>query len=121
VTWAILGECGIRIVSRYLLSSVVSLVIPFLDRKAIPYASLRLKSYFLGFSPLFVILSIREEGLFYTNFALLVCNWADLEPKVADQKKILSKNGTRSLRFDDARLALTFLFLVQVAFFGTGK
>jgi phosphatidylinositol glycan class N len=93
---------------------------PILDRKAIPDASLRLKSYVLGFSPIFVILSIREEGIFYTTFALLVCTWADLEPTVASEKP-LSKHGTRSLRFDDARLALTFLFFVQVAFFGAGK
>jgi len=98
-----------------------SLAIPFLYRKAITDANLRLRSYFLGFSPLFVILSIREEGLFYTSFTLLVCCWADLAPKIANKSNELSKAGMRALRFDDSRIALIFLFLVQVAFFGTGN
>lgn len=98
-----------------------SLLLPFLDRKSHINENLRITSYFLGFSPLFVILAIREEGLFYASFTLLVNSWVELE--IISQPKIAKKSasGTRHLRFDDVRIALIFLFLVQVAFFGTGN
>jgi phosphatidylinositol glycan class N len=84
-------------------------------------------SFFLGFSVCFVVLSISIEGLFYSAFTFNLLLWIDVEVAV---RKTLGVNGsmpkqvqTDSYRFqaDDARIALFFLFFVQVAFFGTGK
>jgi len=84
-------------------------------------------SFFLGFSVCFVVLSISIEGLFYSAFTFNLLLWIDVEVAV---RKTLGVNGsmpkqvqTDSYRFqaDDARIALFFLFFVQVAFFGTGN
>lgn len=82
---------------------------------------------FLAFSVCFVVLSISVEGLFYSAFTCNLLLWIDVETAV---RKNSGDNGSTSevawsndYRFqaDDVRIALFFLFFVQVAFFGTGK
>ena len=82
---------------------------------------------FLAFSVCFVVLSISIEGLFYSAFTFNLLLWIDVEAAV---RKTLVTNGpmpkevrSDGYRFqaDDVRIALFFLFFVQVAFFGTGK
>ena len=84
-------------------------------------------TFFLAFSVCFVVLSISIEGLFYSAFTYNLLLWIDVEAAV---RKTLGVNGSMSkeassdgYRFqaDDVRIALFFLFFVQVAFFGTGK
>ena len=94
--------------------------------------------YFLGFSPLFIILSISVEGLFYISYTLTLLLWVRIERFVraereADNKdRLLKKTDkdhndplfrsmTYDFQLDDLRIALFFLFFVQVGFFGTGK
>lgn len=93
-------------------------------------------SYFLGFSPLFIILSISVEGLFYVSYTLTLLLWVRIERFVRAEREAkdrpLKKNDedpsdplirsiTYDFRLDDLRIALFFLFFVQVGFFGTGK
>jgi len=93
----------------------------------------RLLTYFLAFCPCFVILSISAEGLFYVSYCTTLYLWTLVEED-ARTKKIKyravtndddSKYGLgrdlRRLSLDDVRIALFFLFFVQVGFFGTGK
>jgi len=84
-------------------------------------------AFFLAFSVCFVLLSISIEGLFYSAFTFNLLLWIDVEAAV---RKTLSVNGSTPKRgrsdgyrfqADDVRIALFFLFFVQVAFFGTGK
>ncbi|KAI0270500.1 Phosphatidylinositolglycan class N-domain-containing protein [Gloeopeniophorella convolvens] len=73
----------------------------------------RLLRYFLTFCPCFIILSIRVE-----------VEGAVRQPqlhKPRDDNKQISGWNPRGLRPDDVRIALFFLFFVQVGFFGTGN
>ena len=88
--------------------------------------------YFLGFGPAFVILSISVEGLFYSVFSACLITWIEVDKRIRTAKQP-SKSGKQqrqhpasSLRNytfqpDDMRVAVMFLFFVQIAFFGTGK
>ena len=75
----------------------------------------------MAFAPLFVILSISVEGLFYASYALTIYLWTIVEPRFAKSSIASSKDGYRHLQLDDLRIAIFFLFFTQVAFFGTGK
>jgi phosphatidylinositol glycan class N len=94
--------------------------------------------YFLGFSPLFIILSISVEGLFFISYTLTLLFWVEIErtvrsERITDEKdRLLKKDAenhkaplsqslTYDFQLDDLRIALFFLFFVQVGFFGTGK
>lgn len=90
--------------------------------------------FFLGFSPLFIILSISVEGLFFTSYTLTLFLWVGVERIVRAERKAdeedkllkkdnapLSRSITYNFQLDDLRIALFFLFFVQVGFFGTGK
>ncbi|KAI0295105.1 PigN-domain-containing protein [Multifurca ochricompacta] len=91
----------------------------------------RLLTYFLSFCPCFVVLSIRSEGLFYLSYCMTLYLWTRVEEAVR-QKEVkqaapanVSEYGLRwnprRLSGDDVRIALFFLFFVQVGFFGTGN
>jgi GPI ethanolamine phosphate transferase 1 len=104
-------------------------LLPFLF--AIPRtAEGRLLAYFLSFCPCFVILSIRAEGLFYLLYCMTLYLWIQVEKAIRQEKmkpgvlandKHMSTWNPMSLNRDDVRIALFFLFFVQVGFFGTGK
>jgi phosphatidylinositol glycan class N len=90
---------------------------------------------FLTFSPLFVILTISYEGLFYLGFCVTLITWVRLEHSVYVYTKpsTAATNGSavvpaslasspfRSLTLSDARVSLFFLTLLQSAFFSTGN
>lgn len=80
--------------------------------------------YFLGFGPCFVILSISVEGLFYVAYSLTLVAWVMVESVVRNgspRPNFLKVNKVYHFREDDLRIALFFLFFVQVGFFGTGN
>jgi phosphatidylinositol glycan class N len=89
----------------------------------------RLLTYFLAFCPCFVILSISAEGLFYVSYCTTLYLWTLVEEDARPEKTKYramtndddSKYGSGRLSLDDVRIALFFLFFVQVGFFGTGK
>jgi GPI ethanolamine phosphate transferase 1 len=98
----------------------------------------RLMVIFLTFSPIFVILTISYEGLFYLGFCITLITWVRLEhsvymftkPKTSPSKHTnggpvlpaaLSSSPFRSLSLSDARISLFFLTLLQSAFFSTGN
>lgn len=90
--------------------------------------------YFLGFGPAFVILSISVEGVFYSVFSACLVTWIEVERRIRTTKQPSnSKSGKEqrqqpsasltnyTFQPDDTRIAVVFLFFVQIAFFGTGK
>jgi phosphatidylinositol glycan class N len=110
----------------------------------------RLVIIFLTFSPIFIILTISNEGLFYFTFCITLVTWVRLEhriytftaasnplpashplqPKQLDNtiSSISTKstsstnsNSFRPLNLTDGRVALFFLFFIQAAFFCTGN
>jgi len=127
---------------------VLSLTVPFLHGLLRPHTHFvhRLMVVFLTFSPIFVILTISYEGLFYVAFCVTLVVWVRIENLIfksihyptphitkTDTPEQTSANGTaaleppkevrvyRPLNLADTRTALFFFFLIQIAFFGTGN
>lgn len=66
-----------------LTTAVLSLLMPFMHRLSPNNHYLhRLVVLFLTFSPIFVILSISYEGLFYFVFCVLLVTWVRMEHKI---------------------------------------
>ncbi|KAF7984541.1 hypothetical protein HWV62_13727 [Athelia sp. TMB] len=87
-----------------------------------PSPSSRILSLFLGLGVCFVILSISVEGLFYTSLVGTLFLWVEVEAMlrgVSDKRK--PDSTSYSFQVDDLRIAIFFLFFVQIAFFGTGN
>ncbi|KAF9238476.1 Phosphatidylinositolglycan class N-domain-containing protein [Melanogaster broomeanus] len=105
----------------------ISSAFPFMSKVQHPSPTSKILSFFMAFSVCFVVLSISVEGLFYSAFTCNLLLWIEVEAAI---RKPLSADGSASkevrsdnYRFqaDDIRIALFFLFFVQVAFFGTGN
>ena len=123
---------------------MLPILFPF---RSLPRES-KLLTLFLAFAPCFVILSICAEGLFYVAYCATLLVWIEVEAAVraaqnasrtqagqpdangnGETKTVAKTGGDKGkgqkggyrMRVDDVRIALFFLFFVQVAFFGTGK
>ncbi|KAF9078528.1 Phosphatidylinositolglycan class N-domain-containing protein [Rhodocollybia butyracea] len=82
--------------------------------------------YLLGITPLFIILSLSDETLFFVSYALVMGLWVVVEEAIGKQRSKSSKSSAENLstyhfQADDLRIVLFFLFFVQTAFFGTGN
>jgi len=98
------------VVANWLVSAL-SLILPLL---ASPSPSLRLNSVFLAITPCTVLLSLNHEVLFFASFSLLVQLWPAMEAVPASPRAFAPT-------VDKARVAVTFIYFVLVAFFGTGN
>ncbi|KXL44681.1 hypothetical protein M433DRAFT_21127 [Acidomyces richmondensis BFW] len=128
---------------------VASLVVPFLhvfDPR--DHYLHRLAVIFLAFGPMFIILTISYEGLFYLAIAVTLLSWVQLEHRIhqkfsllpraqhvdesinplipaldaaKDREIALQTGNYRALTLSDARICLFFLYLLQSAFFSTGN
>jgi phosphatidylinositol glycan class N len=91
---------------------------------------------FLTFAPIFVILTISIEGVFYLGFSITLITWVRLEHNIQKFTQpstppstngvpvvpvALSSSPFRALTLSDSRTALFFLTLLQSAFFSTGN
>ncbi|KAJ6486074.1 Phosphatidylinositolglycan class N-domain-containing protein [Mycena vitilis] len=102
----------------------VASMLPFISRVRHESPSSKLLMYFLAFGPCFVILSISVEGLFYVAYSLTLVSWIAAETSLRGEQEGFKKSrSVQQYRFqpDDIRIALFFLFFVQVGFFGTGN
>ncbi|KAG6336740.1 hypothetical protein ID866_2345 [Astraeus odoratus] len=106
---------------------VISSVYPFTLKCEYPSPMSKIISLFLAFGVCFVVLSISAEGLFYSAYTCNLLLWIEIE---AILRQSPTTNGSVSkpahvapyhFQVDDIRIALFFLFYVQVAFFGTGN
>lgn len=136
VGWFVLGiHLSALIAINMLTIKVLPLLMPFLHRlQANTHYLHRLMVIFLTFSPIFVILTISYEGLFYLGFCVTLITWVRLEHKIyissssppttngaATIPASLTSSPFRSLTLSDARTSLFFLTLLQSAFFSTGN
>ncbi|KAJ3098942.1 Glycosyl phosphatidyl inositol anchor synthesis [Phlyctochytrium planicorne] len=138
-----------QVLSWLILVSCVA--IPALDTAKEGHHFLRrITVIYLAFAPLFILLSISYEALFYGVFSLLLLGWLLLERRIYSQMssqplrieyqvrlmrsasrtyrhmqevagKSTTKENYRALVSDDLRIAVFFLLFVNVAFFGTGN
>ncbi|KAG2070141.1 PigN-domain-containing protein [Suillus decipiens] len=100
----------------------VSSIYPFISKTQHSTPTPRIISLFLGFGVCFVILSISVEGLFYAAFTCNLLLWIEVETTVhPDRHGAALQNQGYEFHTDDIRIALFFLFFVQVAFFGAGN
>lgn len=98
---------------------------------------------FFAFSPMFIILSISYEALFYIAYACTLMTWVRLEHRIFRATHALprpdtpaessisgpsdsltldkSSKGYRTLTLADTRIALFFFFFLQSGFFSTGN
>ncbi|KAK7059142.1 Glycosyl phosphatidyl inositol anchor synthesis [Paramarasmius palmivorus] len=120
------AKAGLPLVSQALgwILLVSSSVLPFAAPIKHESADSKFLMHFLGLGPLFIILSISDEILFFVSYSITLYLWTEVEKSLAETTRDLK--GTQSLstyRFktDDVRIVLFFLFFVQVAFFGTGN
>ncbi|PYI30328.1 PigN-domain-containing protein [Aspergillus indologenus CBS 114.80] len=105
-----------------------SFILPFFALRTRRHHIYQLVVLFFTFAPLFIILTISYEGLFYCCPSGTLVTWVQLESKVSDyhQEQPAAPSITqeapqlRPLRFSDARIALFFLYLSHSAFFSTG-
>ncbi|KAJ3059362.1 Glycosyl phosphatidyl inositol anchor synthesis, partial [Podochytrium sp. JEL0797] len=132
VSWLILLSCG---------------VIPVMDlAKEGQHYLRRLVVIYLSFAPLFILLSISYETLFYFCFSQTLLAWLLMERQLYSELKLAEPLGTdykdisrrvtrstakshpptstttfRLLTTSDLRTATIFLVLINMAFFGTGN
>ncbi|CAG8515257.1 7445_t:CDS:10, partial [Dentiscutata erythropus] len=104
---------------------VISTATPFVYGLGKQHYFQRLTTISLSFAPLFVILSISYEVLFYYFLTITLMIWHQIEYLLfitSHPTLTLSHKGqTRKLEIEDIRIALVFLFFIKVAFFGTGN
>lgn len=106
---------------------MTSSILPFIHRVKLPNAATKTTIYVIAFGACFIILSISIEGLFYLAYTATLQIWIEVEAAFRHDGEQSPENLTRSksksyeFRPDDLRIALFFLFFVQIAFFGTGK
>ncbi|KAL1754437.1 Phosphatidylinositolglycan class N-domain-containing protein [Schizophyllum commune] len=121
---------------------ILSTLTPFLAPVKHNNPDSKILMYFMGFGTCFVLLSISVEGLFYVAYTATLGVWVEVEaalrstsggnaspegaekasPAGTPSAKLQEANKSRSsFVVDDLRIALLFLFFVQVGFFGTGN
>lgn len=109
--------------------------------------SQRLTIFIFAFAPVFVLLSLRDETLFFFSYIATLLLWSKVEGTLCEesqreridkgveekqrngivngkeekQEKEIRAGTTRTLRSSEIRTSLTFLFLLHVGFFGTGE
>ncbi|QRW26287.1 phosphatidylinositol glycan, class N protein [Rhizoctonia solani] len=82
---------------------VLSVVLPIFLPPSVSSPSSKLQQYFLAFGPLFVLLSISTEGLFYASFSLTLFLWVEVEARLhqtaekAGPKRIAPKPVTKNI------------------------
>lgn len=93
-------------------------------------AAQRLAIIIFSAAPLFILLSLRDEALFFGVYTLTLLIWAKTEGAVLEEKVVKARNAghltgqlalPRTVGLEEVRIALVFLFLLHVGFFGTGE
>ncbi|KAL4399959.1 Glycosyl phosphatidyl inositol anchor synthesis [Malassezia pachydermatis] len=85
-----------------------------------------------AFAPVYVILSLRDEVLFFLCYTLLVLLWGHMEAELARDRAVMARGpqanmlhpltpAPRPMQLDDVRLGLFYFLLLNIGFFGTGN
>lgn len=105
--------------------------------------SQRLMIVIFAFAPVFVLLSLRDETLFFGCYTMTLIIWAKLEAGLFEERlyqrniaqhaagssngvtkvsgNVIGTGSGRALEKEDVRIAICFLFFLHVGFFGTGN
>lgn len=130
--WLLLCEWFLlrpRIADRMLIPSVYSSTFAFRTLGKAQDPTFRLMVLMGSFAPIFIILSISYEALFYCAFIVNLYLWLVLESTVPRKERKIRETPTDPyLEGEDVpvdgrhlRIALYALFFIHVGFFGTGN
>jgi phosphatidylinositol glycan class N len=130
------GVPAVNLVGSWLiLATSVALLFSRLFQQ-VQYYRQRLLTIFLAFAPIMIMLTISYESLFYASFFVTLLTWLEIERAIYENHYgestdtnfshdvSLQPNDRRTLRHLNSghiRLAIQFLFYINVAFFGTGN
>lgn len=89
----------------------------------------RLFSIVFAFFPVYLLLSLLQEGLFIICFCVVLFSWIQMEKEVhiAKEKNLLTADfssplsGERHLVAEDIRRSVFYIFFILVAFYSTGN
>lgn len=81
---------------------------------------LRLLTIFVTFAPIFTILTISFELLFYVGFSALIIQWIEIETTLKRAFDVKKDNKAEDW-LQVLRVSVIGFFLAQIAFFGTGN
>ena len=89
-------------------------------------SSQRLAIVVFGFAPVFVLLSLRDEVLFFGSYAVTLLVWGKMEGSLHElhsqgQDQKAGGQTRRLLQLAELRVSLFYLFFLHVGFFGTGN
>ncbi|KAJ1030226.1 hypothetical protein NDA16_001137 [Ustilago loliicola] len=88
-------------------------------------SSQRLAIVVFAFAPVFVLLSLRDEVLFFGCYTATLLVWAKLEGSLHESQPQASSqtpsNAKRLLQLPELRISLFYLFFLHIGFFGTGN
>lgn len=88
-------------------------------------SSQRLAIVIFAFAPVFVLLSLRDEVLFFGCYTMTLLVWAKMEGSLHElQSEDTSQQAGKSkrlLQLSELRVSLFYLFFLHVGFFGTGN
>ncbi|SPO21036.1 related to MCD4 - sporulation protein [Ustilago trichophora] len=83
-------------------------------------SSQRLAMVVFAFAPVFVLLSLRDEVLFFGCYTVTLLVWAKLEGSLHEQKSE-ERETNRLVQLPELRVSLFYLFFLHIGFFGTGN
>ena len=120
ISWTVLGLC---------------ILIPALDGVSHSHHYMhRLTVIYLAFAPVYMLLTVSYEFMFYFCFSMTLLAWIQLERELYVHESDSSKDSNyhelvgrdqetkfRPLRSADTRIASFFLLFINVGFFGTGN
>ncbi|KAJ9476733.1 GPI ethanolamine phosphate transferase 1 [Pseudozyma hubeiensis] len=85
----------------------------------------RLAIVIFAFAPVFILLSLRDEVLFFGCYSMTLLVWAKMEGSLHETRRVAAETGTvetrRLLMLPELRVSLFYLFFLHVGFFGTGN
>lgn len=86
-------------------------------------SSQRLAIVVFAFAPVFVLLSLRDEVLFFGCYAVTLLIWAKMEGSLHESQLegVRAGQTERLLQLPELRVSLFYLFFLHVGFFGTGN
>ncbi|TPX56560.1 hypothetical protein PhCBS80983_g04468 [Powellomyces hirtus] len=134
-TYRLHAKTGLPLLNQSISWSVLAsaALIPIIDGVHVGQHYLRrLAVIYLAFAPVFILLTISYETLFYVCFSGVLATWLSLERilyaqastggyDTTDEISPRRPSSSRNLHLGDLRVAATFLLLTNVAFFGTGN
>ncbi|SPO20128.1 related to MCD4 - sporulation protein [Ustilago trichophora] len=83
-------------------------------------SSQRLAIVVFAFAPVFVLLSLRDEVLFFGCYTMTLLVWAKLEGSLHEQHSDETRTK-RLVQLPELRVSLFYLFFLHIGFFGTGN